>query len=154
MHSDSLEAETCCDHLYVAGIEYSGSAVINTVLDGSTFFVVFSANESVTAGFIIYWSCYSYFQTGIEGKLLLVIYDTLYEVIEWSINSNCSAIHLVSTHFDIEEGYDFLSMAGKEYTGTGPIDTIVEGSSFVATFNSDETQTATGFTILWSCYVS
>lgn len=190
--SNLFQTEACCYYLKIAQIEYNGDAELNTVIEGSSFLAKFSSDENfVSVDFHIYWSCYYsvYNQTGSEGILWIGNYDNE-EEIEWIIDSDCSSIHLMSTHFDIEEGYDFLvilpihydimfdiiqfeeeygflsmasqfeeeydflSMASQEYTGTGHIDATVEGSSFVAIFNSDDIHTATGFTILWSCLVS
>ena len=151
--SESIEIKVCCDHFNIDRRKYSGSAEINTVIDRSTFIVKFFANGNVTsAEFVIHWSCYypAYNQTGNEGILWLGNYDND-EELKWNINSNCSSILLVSTHFDIEQRHDFLTIAGREYTGSGAIETIIEGSSFVATFNSDDIKTATGCIVLWSC---
>ena len=79
----------------------------------------------------------------------------------WYIDSDCSAIHVVSTHFDTHQGYDFqsdqpyndeLTIAGREFSGSAVIDLIIDESSFVATFKANEWGTATGFTVLWSCF--
>ena len=72
---------------------------------------------------------------------------------DWHVDSDCSSIHLVSTHFDIEGCCDLLTIAGLEFSGSPVINRVIEGSSFVATFTSDGSVTRSGFTILWSCYV-
>ena len=72
--------------------------------------------------------------------------------LKWKIDSNCSAIQLESSYFDIEEG-DFLKIGDQKYSGSPVIDQIIVGSSFIATFRSDGNVTATGFIVFWSCYL-
>ena len=58
----------------------------------------------------------------------------------------------ISTHFDTETGWDVLLIHDQPFSGSDSIDTIIEASAFVATFTSDASTTATGFTLLWSCF--
>ena len=157
-------------------VEYTGSA-INTCIDGSSFNAAFTSNENFTfASFVIHWSCYSFRQTGSEGTLFLGKYRNN-DHIEWHVDSDCTAIHLVSTHFDIHEmdwyGGDLLTISGHEFTGTlvtsttkVVINLILDDSSFVATFTSnieqhseeyffvpeDNSSERRGFNVMWSCY--
>ena len=57
--SESFETEGCCDHLTIAGVEYNGNDVINTVIDSDRFVAVFTSDGSITStGFVIHWSCH------------------------------------------------------------------------------------------------
>lgn len=151
--SESFEAESPFDQLNIAGKKYSGSAIINTVIDGSTFSAVLSSENNVTsAEFVINWSCQTYNQTGSEGILWLGLYDDN-EEIEWNIDSDCYAIHLVSTHFSTTENDDILTIDTKQYSGFEEytVNQVIHDSSFVAYFTSDFSNRYTGFTIFWSC---
>ena len=148
--SESLQGDTCA-HLNIAGIEYTGDAVINTVIEQAKFSVMFS-DEYSFAEIEIHWFC-RFNQTGSVGVLWLGSYDNN-EDIEWKIESDCSAIHLVSTHFDTEEDFDFLRISDEhKYSGSTVVDQIIDTSSFVATFTSDRYGTASGFNVIWECYL-
>ena len=152
--SEIFQTQSCCAHMKIAEVKYTGNDAINTVIDSSSFVAVFSSDGIETLSeFVIHWSCYVYNQTGSEGILWLGEYGNNEEII-WNINSECSSIHLQSTHFDTERGWDILVIANQEYSGSDAINTIIDGPLFVATFISDFGSTATGFTILWSCFLS
>ena len=150
--SQFLNMESCCSHLKIADQKYTGSEIINTVIDRPSFSAVFTPNENVgSVEFLINWFCYSYSQRGTAGILWLGVYDSN-EEIEWSINSECAAIQIESTRFNTESDADFLSIGNKKYSGSAIIDQIIDGASFVAKFTSDSRKSASGFTVYWSCY--
>ena len=39
------------------------------------------------------------------------------EDLEWTISANCSSVNLVSTSFETESGYDYVTIAGTRYEG-------------------------------------
>ena len=69
----------------------------------------------------------------------------------WRFETDCDAVELTSTFFDLEYGFDTLIIDGVEHTGSTPISQTVESSSFVINFNSDHSQSRGGFSLLWTC---
>ena len=115
--SEYFATEGCCDQLTIMGGHgmvtdvsptmgywaFSGEDVVDIIVDGSGFMAVFSSDGSITStGFRIHWSCYvgTIHQTGTYGVIELGEYDNDHDV-EWHIDSDCAAVHLVSTHFEI-----------------------------------------------------
>ena len=76
------------------------------------------------------------------------------KMVSWQILSDCDIIRLTSSSFDTNQGYDVLTIAGQEYSGSDIIDQIINGSSFVVTYSSNKTsdENTTGFTLHWSCF--
>ena len=87
---------------------------------------------------------------GRSGTIVLTNYENNHNQ-EWVVNSECESVHITSTHFSTEGGYDHLTIDEESYSGTVEISQIV-GSSFTVSFSSDQSVTNTGFTLLWSCY--
>ena len=67
--------------------------------------------------------------------------------------SDCEQVSIVSTHFETENGYDYLTIDGVSYSGDAVINQVV-GAEFTVHFESDYSVTDTGFTLEWSCYNS
>ena len=70
---------------------------------------------------------------------------------EWQINAECDTVKVKSSHFDIEQDFDFLIIDGTKYTGKTPIKQTVEKKSFVVSFTSDHNNTNLGFSLQWKC---
>lgn len=70
----------------------------------------------------------------------------------WEISSNCNDVHVRSTKFETEEGYDLLTIDGVAYSGSTPVDVVVEGGNFLITFQSDRSVQKDGFVLQWTCY--
>ena len=177
LQSDSLQSDSCCEGWRIIGIDDSGGAFINAIIDGSKFQVVFSASDKETSlDLVLNWSCYFYRQSGPEGMLFVDRYANNIDI-QWNITSDCSAIILQSTEFDLTSDY-VLTIADIEYTGYTAINKIIRGPSFIATFSqnhgssygfclSDDSYSYNyfnydgekntlfnGFTVMWSCFVA
>ena len=87
----------------------------------------------------------------VTGKVMLLNYNND-EDRQWRINSDCSAVRITSTYFDIEEYYDFITIDGIQSTQRhSPINQLVRKSSFPIRFNSDSSGTGSGFALDWVC---
>lgn len=69
---------------------------------------------------------------------------------EWKIDSDCKEVHVKSSQFDTEEGYDIVTIDGTQFSGKVHINQYIIGSFYV-TFKSDFSVTASGFAIHWKC---
>ena len=59
-------------------------------------------------------------------------------------------MEVTSSHFYIEQNYDFLTIDGETHTGSESIYQEVP-SYFTVSFTSDESETCTGFILDWRC---
>ena len=58
----------------------------------------------------------------------------------------------MSTFFDVETGYDFVTINGNSYDGfDNEIVNDLVPAHFTVTFTSDYAQTWEGFTLVWEC---
>ena len=69
----------------------------------------------------------------------------------WTVNANCAPVKVTSSKFETESGYDFLSIDGTAYSGSDPIDKVVQKDTFNITFTSDGSTTKGGFLLDWKC---
>ena len=69
---------------------------------------------------------------------------------EWTISANCQIVTLVSTRFETEPGYDYLTIAGHRYNGSASIKITVPTPTIVQ-FHSDGSATRSGFVLQWTC---
>ena len=72
----------------------------------------------------------------------------------WSVNSGCEAVHIYSTYFYTESGYDKVTIDGEVHEGQITVDQIVNLAIFDVTFHSDGSTTKEGFTLKWECHVA
>ena len=56
----------------------------------------------------------------------------------------------MSTFFETEEDYDYVTIDDTEYSGSTAIDTILS-TNFTVVFQSDESETDNGFVLNWNC---
>ena len=76
-----------------------------------------------------------------------------HEHMQWSINSNCETVHIISTLFKTYQRYnykDIVTIDGIEYSGERKVNQIVP-KNFTINFSSDKFKTDKGFIIKWSC---
>ena len=85
----------------------------------------------------------------ISGVVKILNYQNN-ENITWPIDSDCEAVQVRSIIFQIENGFDYLTVNGQKYTGNDRINIIVP-QIFLIQFTSDGTVTDTGFVLRWSC---
>ena len=88
---------------------------------------------------------------GTGGIIALHEYENNHDQ-EWTVESECDRVRIVSTHFDTEGGFDHVTIGDQEYSGSVEIDQVV-GPSFTVAFASDGSVTKTGFELTWSCDV-
>ena len=131
----------------------------------SDFVVTFQSDGSINhSGFILRWECASGDELGptvtqethsvnvlegVEGSVVLENYANSAEH-SWMVESDCETVLLESEYMQLEHGYDFVIIAGQEYTGSAVISTILPGS-FEILFTSDSSVTADGFRFNWRC---
>ena len=80
------------------------------------------------------------------------------ELLEWSVNSDCDTVHILSTFFKTHNDHagcgleftDKLTIDGIDYFGKQQVNQIVSGD-FTIYFASDATGTDEGFVLNWSC---
>jgi len=146
---------------------YSGDDQLtagNTEIDqvvGQKFNVSFLSDGSISgSGFVLEWSCD--IQRGKTGTIELKPYKNDHDVV-WMVESECDRVRIVSTYFDTQHWYDYVTIDTQEYHGDGDysgddqltsgaveIDQVV-GPSFHVRFTSDGSVTSTGFSLFWSC---
>jgi len=59
-------------------------------------------------------------------------------------------VNLVSTSFDTENGYDYVTIAGSRYDGSDTIGVTISSTTIVH-FHSDGSKTKSGFVLKWAC---
>ena len=69
---------------------------------------------------------------------------------EFTIPADCPMVNLVSTSFDTEDGYDYVTIARSKYDGRNKISVTIP-SSTVVKFHSDNYVSKSGFVLKWSC---
>ena len=87
-----------------------------------------------------------------SGIIQLLGYEHLMDE-TWEISADCETVHIISTMFNLEEGYDFLyitSSSTSNYTGNESISSILPGI-FTVRFESDYSVTSDGFVLEWKC---
>jgi len=72
------------------------------------------------------------------------------EDLEWTIAANCSNVNLISTQFETEAEYDYVTIAGTRYEGTESMSVTVPNLTVVH-FHSDGSTTKSGFILKWTC---
>ena len=72
------------------------------------------------------------------------------EDLTWEISTGCENVELASELFDVEQGYDFVTIEGDSYTGYGYLVREVP-PNFTLSFRSDSSQTGPGFIFNWYC---
>ena len=90
------------------------------------------------------------FFQGTNGEIQLLYYDNNFDDV-WQIRADCDHVHIFSTVFYVEDGYDFVTIDDKTFSGAIVVDQFVS-SSFYVTFSSDEIGTDTGFILKWECF--
>lgn len=88
---------------------------------------------------------------GTSGTIELHEYENDHDQ-EWHVESECAQVHILSTHFDTEGGFDHVTIEGVEYSGIAEVDQLV-GPKFTVVFASDGSVTKSGFSISWACNV-
>ena len=73
------------------------------------------------------------------------------EYLTWMVNSGCGEVRIVSSIFDLESGYDFLTIDGVRHTGNDGINQVVNRNEFTIKFQSDGSETHRGFILNWNC---
>ena len=93
--------------------------------------------------------------SGQNGKIVHLDYQNN-EKIEWHINADCVEVSIVSTQFDTEVNFDYVTIdnvpySGRQwYMGTTVVTEIVQ-SPLVVSFSSDGSITDEGFVLEWEC---
>ena len=72
------------------------------------------------------------------------------EDLKWPINSGCETVHILSSRFQTQRGYDFLRIDGIQYSGDQKINQVVS-ENFTIRFTSDYSVTDDGFILTWEC---
>jgi len=72
------------------------------------------------------------------------------EDLDWKISANCPMVNLISTMFETESGYDYVTIAGTRYEGSDEISITVPDATIVY-FHSDDSATEPGFVLEWTC---
>ena len=88
--------------------------------------------------------------TGSEGTIDHIDYENN-ENVTWTFETDCDSVELNSSFFELESGYDMLTIAGVEHTGSTPVSQTVELGSFVMNFYSDSSVAQGGFSLIWAC---
>ena len=86
-----------------------------------------------------------------SGEIIHENYEN-HEDLEWTIFADCSNVKLISTSFETEAGYDYVTVAGMRYEGTVLISVTVPNATVVR-FHSDGSTTKSGFILKWTCDV-
>ena len=68
----------------------------------------------------------------------------------WPVYSDCESVRMISTKFETEYDWDYVTIDDSEYTGTGRLDIILP-TNFTVEFYSDDSGTDEGFTLHWNC---
>ena len=69
----------------------------------------------------------------------------------WKVESNCNNTRIISTLFDIAEGFDFVTIDGAIYSGLTVLDLMLPNTSFVG-FSSASHGFYPGFVLAWQCH--
>ena len=59
-------------------------------------------------------------------------------------------VNLVSTSFDTEDHYDYVTINGLKYDGSDKISVTIPSTTIVH-FHSDKSDTKKGFVLKWTC---
>jgi len=100
---------------------------------------------------LLFWSVRLYNTLLGSGKIRHKNYENN-EDLEWTIVANCSNVKLISTQFETEPVYDYVTIAGTRYAGTESISVTVPNLTVVH-FHSDDDITKSGFILKWTCEV-
>ena len=69
---------------------------------------------------------------------------------EFTIPTDCPMVNLVSNSFHTEARYDYVTIAGSEYSGRKGISVTIPGLSVIQ-FHSDNYVSKPGFVLKWTC---
>ena len=164
IQSSHFDTERRYDTVAIGDQIYSGYLMdsIDQVVDQSVTVYFSSDNKITRPGFVLNWACDV--ARGTSGIIQLNDYGNDHDRI-WMVDSECNRVRIVSTYFDTQHVYDYLTIddhgdsetSDAEYsgddqlnTGTVEIDQIV-GPSFTVRFKSNTAVTHTGFSLFWSC---
>jgi len=68
----------------------------------------------------------------------------------FTIPTDCEMVDLVSSSFDTEEPYDYVTISGLKYDGSDTIRVLIPSTTIVH-FHSDRSETKKGFVLKWTC---
>ena len=89
--------------------------------------------------------------TAVQSGTVTHINYVINENLEWPVTTSCQSVKVVSTIFDTETTYDYLTLDGVQYSGNNGIDITVPTGNFVIYFQSDGSVVGGGFDLTWTC---
>ena len=90
-----------------------------------------------------------------KGKIVHLNYQNN-ENLHWHIKPDCDRVSIVSTKFDTELNFDYVTIDKVRYSGASTnVDQIVSIRSwnyqFTVSFTSNNNKSASGFVLEWEC---